>query len=350
MSAWPAWPAATPCAAQSRARLNRVSAPAAVAASSRAAAAGRPGESRVCSSAHSPQCGKWCPGQGPQARDRPLQAVERGPAVPVVQGEHRACPAPGAGLDLRVARRGVRGPVQRLLHPVRAALVRVGPGEGDQGGRPHCGPQPPGQRGRPFGRRAPLRGPAPGDERLGKMEVHHRHGGGGTGPDGCAARGLEAVGAHAVEKVDGSQFVQRPRPPHRKVVAVGDGEGGGERPLGLRHITQPRGPAHALRDAVVAANHLIPALTGRGGGEILDAACRAVQAEREPEIVRAQRLQRRESRGQGDARSGGWRYTLAWHGARLLGRRRWAQAAWLRRQHDLRFGSRPVRLRLPPPP
>ncbi len=106
----------------------------------------------------------------------------------------------------------------------------------------------------------------------------------------------------------------------------------------------------ALRDAVVAANHLIPALTGRGGGEILDAACRAVQAEREPEIVRAQRLQRRESRGQGDARSGGWRYTLARHGARLLGRRRWAQAAWLRRQHDLRFGSRPVRLRLPPPP
>jgi 2-polyprenyl-6-methoxyphenol hydroxylase-like FAD-dependent oxidoreductase len=106
----------------------------------------------------------------------------------------------------------------------------------------------------------------------------------------------------------------------------------------------------AFRDAVVAANHLIPALTGQGGGEVLDAACRAVQAEREPEIVRAQRLQRRESRGQGDARSGGWRYTLARHGARLLGRRRWAQAAWLRRQHDLRFGSRPVRLRLPPPP
>jgi 2-polyprenyl-6-methoxyphenol hydroxylase-like FAD-dependent oxidoreductase len=105
----------------------------------------------------------------------------------------------------------------------------------------------------------------------------------------------------------------------------------------------------ALRDAVVAANHLVPALTGPGGADAVDAACRAVHAERKPEIERAQRLQRRESRGQGDARSGSWRYTLARHGARLLGWHRWAQAAWLHRQHDLRFGSRPVRLQLPSP-
>jgi 2-polyprenyl-6-methoxyphenol hydroxylase-like FAD-dependent oxidoreductase len=111
----------------------------------------------------------------------------------------------------------------------------------------------------------------------------------------------------------------------------------------------------ALRDAVVAANHLVPALTGQVGvdavdaADVVDAACRAVQAEREPEIERAQRLQRRESRGQ-VARSGSWRYTVARHGARLLGGPRWAETAWLHRQHDLRFGSRPVRLRLPPPP
>lgn len=105
----------------------------------------------------------------------------------------------------------------------------------------------------------------------------------------------------------------------------------------------------ALRDAIVAANHLVPALTEAGDAAAVDAACQAVQAEREPEIVRAQRLQRREARGQGDARSGSWRFTMAARGARLLGRRRWAQRAWLRRQHDLRFGSRPVRLRLPPP-
>src|SRR5215212_1052112 len=55
----------------------------------------------------------------------------------------------------------------------------------------------------------------------------------------------------------------------------------------------------ALRDAVVAANHLVPALTGQVGADAVDAACRAVQAERAPEIERAQRLQRQEARGQG---------------------------------------------------
>jgi 2-polyprenyl-6-methoxyphenol hydroxylase-like FAD-dependent oxidoreductase len=105
----------------------------------------------------------------------------------------------------------------------------------------------------------------------------------------------------------------------------------------------------ALRDAIVTANHLVPAhRSGLRAPEALDAACRAVQAEREPEIVRSQRLQRREAQGQGDARSGSWRFGLAKRGARLLGRYRWAQNAWLRRQRDLRFGSTEVRLRLPP--
>ena len=43
----------------------------------------------------------------------------------------------------------------------------------------------------------------------------------------------------------------------------------------------------ALRDAVVAANHLVPVLRGGGEANALDAACRDAQAEREPEIVRA---------------------------------------------------------------
>ena len=102
----------------------------------------------------------------------------------------------------------------------------------------------------------------------------------------------------------------------------------------------------ALRDAIVAANHLVPVLKGNGGASALDAACRAVQAEREPEIIRAQKLQIREARGQGDARSGSWRFELAKHVARLLGRYCWAQRAWLRRQHDLRFGSTEVKLRI----
>lgn len=102
----------------------------------------------------------------------------------------------------------------------------------------------------------------------------------------------------------------------------------------------------ALRDAIVAANHLVPLASGAVDRAALDAACSRIQAEREPEIVRAQKLQRREARGQGDARSGSWRYALAKYGARHLGRRAWAQRAWLRRQHDLRFGSTRVSLRV----
>jgi 2-polyprenyl-6-methoxyphenol hydroxylase-like FAD-dependent oxidoreductase len=104
----------------------------------------------------------------------------------------------------------------------------------------------------------------------------------------------------------------------------------------------------ALRDAIVAANHLVPVLRKGADPSALDAACRAVQAEREPEIVRAQKLQTREAAGQGDARSGSWRFEFAKRAARLLGRYRWAQNAWLGRQHDLRFGSTEVRLRISP--
>lgn len=104
----------------------------------------------------------------------------------------------------------------------------------------------------------------------------------------------------------------------------------------------------ALRDAIVAANHLVPVLRDDAEAYALEAACRAVQSEREPEIVRSQKLQRQEARGQGDARSGSWRFGLAKRGAHLLGRYRWAQNAWLQRQRDLRFGSTEVKLRVSP--
>jgi 2-polyprenyl-6-methoxyphenol hydroxylase-like FAD-dependent oxidoreductase len=102
----------------------------------------------------------------------------------------------------------------------------------------------------------------------------------------------------------------------------------------------------ALRDVIVAANHVVPLVAG-GDMSALDAACRAIQAEREPEVRRAQQLQRRESRGQGDARAATWRYAVAKRGAALLGRHPWAQRAWLRRQHELRFGSTQITLRVP---
>jgi 2-polyprenyl-6-methoxyphenol hydroxylase-like FAD-dependent oxidoreductase len=53
----------------------------------------------------------------------------------------------------------------------------------------------------------------------------------------------------------------------------------------------------ALRDAIVAANHLVPALSGPGVDAVaLDAACRRVQAERLPEVEAIQRIQRRAPR------------------------------------------------------
>lgn len=47
-----------------------------------------------------------------------------------------------------------------------------------------------------------------------------------------------------------------------------------------------------LRDAIVAANHLVPVLSGTDGAA-LERACAAIQAERAPEIEAAQQLQLR---------------------------------------------------------
>ena len=113
----------------------------------------------------------------------------------------------------------------------------------------------------------------------------------------------------------------------------------------LGDAAHPMSPVRA-QGINLAANHLVPVLKNGAQPGALDAACRAVQAEREPEIVRAQKLQNREAAGQGDARSGSWRFEFAKRGARLLGRYRWAQKAWLGRQHDLRFGSTEVKLRV----
>jgi 2-polyprenyl-6-methoxyphenol hydroxylase-like FAD-dependent oxidoreductase len=103
----------------------------------------------------------------------------------------------------------------------------------------------------------------------------------------------------------------------------------------------------ALRDAVVAANHLVPVLRRDHDHQALDAAAVSVQVERQPEIIRAQALQRQEAAGQGDARSASWRFAFAKRVAPVLGRYRWAQRAWLQRQHDLRFGSAVVKLQTP---
>jgi 2-polyprenyl-6-methoxyphenol hydroxylase-like FAD-dependent oxidoreductase len=49
----------------------------------------------------------------------------------------------------------------------------------------------------------------------------------------------------------------------------------------------------ALRDSIVAANHLVPTLRAGGGGAELDAAARRIEAERIPEVRTIQRMQAR---------------------------------------------------------
>jgi 2-polyprenyl-6-methoxyphenol hydroxylase-like FAD-dependent oxidoreductase len=101
----------------------------------------------------------------------------------------------------------------------------------------------------------------------------------------------------------------------------------------------------ALRDAVVALNHLVPVFR-REDPEALDKAAKALQEEREPEVIHAQTLQLRETRGQTNTPLRPIMIAVAKLLAPVLGRSQWAQRNWLRQQHDLRFGSTDVRLRV----
>ena len=71
----------------------------------------------------------------------------------------------------------------------------------------------------------------------------------------------------------------------------------------------------ALRDALVAANHLVPLLRGQPTPGALDMAAVAIAQERLPEIVRIQRVQQLPPR---QVFAGGWRASLTLGMARLL--------------------------------
>lgn len=101
----------------------------------------------------------------------------------------------------------------------------------------------------------------------------------------------------------------------------------------------------ALRDALVAANHLVPAL--RAGVEP-GPALAAIQREREREIAPTQKLQHRETRGQRWARERPWlmRPLLALVPALMRSPRLQTaiQRSWLRQQRPLRMGVTKVTL------
>lgn len=99
----------------------------------------------------------------------------------------------------------------------------------------------------------------------------------------------------------------------------------------------------ALRDGIVAANHLVPLLQQQEvePGAIATALS-TIQAEREPEIIRVQQLQRIES-AQAERLHGS--AVLRWgvsHFAPLI--RQPIRYSWLRRQRQLRQGVKPIQL------
>jgi 2-polyprenyl-6-methoxyphenol hydroxylase-like FAD-dependent oxidoreductase len=98
----------------------------------------------------------------------------------------------------------------------------------------------------------------------------------------------------------------------------------------------------ALRDVIVAANHLVPLLRKGAGHAAIAAALPQIQAEREPEIVRAQQLQREEA---AQAERLGKSALLRWAASQLaplLGKL--VRQSWLNRQRQLRQGVTQVQL------
>lgn len=100
----------------------------------------------------------------------------------------------------------------------------------------------------------------------------------------------------------------------------------------------------ALRDAVVAANHLVPVCQGNPHLAAIDRVLPQIQAEREPEIIRIQKLQQQEVSQAELLRN----YPLVRHAvsrfAPIIGSR--IRHSWLDRQLQLRDGSMPVRLQV----
>ncbi|MGD1855379.1 MAG: FAD-dependent monooxygenase [Leptolyngbyaceae cyanobacterium] len=100
----------------------------------------------------------------------------------------------------------------------------------------------------------------------------------------------------------------------------------------------------ALRDAIVATNHLVPVLSKNLKNTATDDALQTIQQTRRPEVIRAQTLQRREANNLKIVRSSPWKLAIAQRILPVVGKLPWVQQKWLARQHDLRYGSQSVEL------
>jgi 2-polyprenyl-6-methoxyphenol hydroxylase-like FAD-dependent oxidoreductase len=98
----------------------------------------------------------------------------------------------------------------------------------------------------------------------------------------------------------------------------------------------------ALRDVIVTANHLVPLLRTKAGHEEIDAALPKIQAEREPEIIRAQQLQTEEANQGEPLRKNLLLRWLAIQLVPVLGKK--IRKSWIKRQYEMRQGVTQVRL------
>lgn len=98
----------------------------------------------------------------------------------------------------------------------------------------------------------------------------------------------------------------------------------------------------AFRDVIVAANHLVPLLKAGANSEDIDLALSRIQAEREPEIIRAQQLQAQEAWKGEQLRKNGLLRLLMMQAAPLLGEK--IKQFWVKGQYELRQGVTEVKL------
>jgi 2-polyprenyl-6-methoxyphenol hydroxylase-like FAD-dependent oxidoreductase len=98
----------------------------------------------------------------------------------------------------------------------------------------------------------------------------------------------------------------------------------------------------ALRDVIVAVNHLVPALLAKADNKQIDEILSQIQQEREPEIIRIQQLQKEESRQHEILPKNLFLRKIVFRLARLASQA--VRLSWIQRQRKMRQGVTLVKL------
>ncbi|MGB6299867.1 MAG: FAD-dependent monooxygenase [Rivularia sp. (in: cyanobacteria)] len=98
----------------------------------------------------------------------------------------------------------------------------------------------------------------------------------------------------------------------------------------------------ALRDVIVAVNHLVPVLTKEAENKEIDKVFSKIQKEREPEIIRIQQLQKEEGRQHEILPKNLFLRKIVFRLARLVNKA--VRLSWIQRQKKMRQGVTEVKL------